>query len=647
MQQVANSRVIDDSGFIDNSVLIDNSVSANWLNIREKEMSLIIKIVRLLCDSKKSRMLSHCKSVFMNNIEAIQNRIIRENPPLFTNLKNTKYTCSFKYPLVGIEQNYESIIKSFIEALHVQDDLAFYWTKQILDTFKSSQKRLGSLKSELVIFDILLWFVKKRFVDDDDKGRILTAHIKVLLAWFKNPRLKFKEIRLTLYYAIMIVLKHDTIQLEQTSINDNIQIENGRCEDIYCINLSREKIVLDDYVVDIHTQKGRSKKKTKIDFASEGAFVENEDDMTVNDLYKRIYLDTKKWETSGEVSFVNSTTAPSSASTPSSVITPIGTQIPKANTKTVTQTQISIISHPKPSLKPDPKLPDIKFQQQTLSEDTIKTILTWPTAQKLTASWKGITYMGPLVVAKGPYDLKKQGDKGRLSRINRRQICNISTDTPNLPYIFVKEQNCSTNVWLISKQIALNDPKDWKPNDRSSCGVLRVSDMSVDTWKTNEQMVILLFKNALLNIATMQGDSGMHNQLAIPLSKTHILTENEIDFNKLIQPIQPRIQQPIQSLLQFSLHTTITALVQIDTEDLRLTQTLNATTDWKELMFIKNPKKELIASIEIGLTKFKKNILRELHRMIKIVNENSTLWGITSNGVLCAQRFVELIEKIT
>ena len=624
-----------------------------WSQIRKNEMCMILKIVDLLCKSKKSRSLSHYKSVFMNNVDVHQRKIMIENPTLFDNVKNTKYTFPFKYQLFGTEQQFEKLVNNFIESLHQKHDLAFYWANQILTLFKATEKRNGSLKSEVIIFDILLWFIKKKF--PTNMCILLTKNVNILVSWYKNPRLKFKEISLTIIYAIALVLNFDIIDFNTTTYEkDYIDFDK-----LYEINLSGTKIEFDNFVIDIHTQKGRANKKTKMDFAQEGAYVENEDLTIVSQLYKQIYVATKKWDIPKEIAISSTPTkkeSPDNDLKTTNIMNLITKYSKTNNTNTSNNTNTTITTNTintpntttnmiKVTTTPL-KLPDLVYEGRFITPILLKNIISWPTAQKLTASWKKVTYMGSEFVAKGPFDIRKITEKDRLLRVNRRQICNIATNTPNLPYFFVKEQNCLTNVWIISRQLAKTEPKKWKSNDRSSCGVSRVIDLSPEIWVKDERLILILFKNMLLNILTMQGDSGMHNQLIVPSSKMDILSESKIDIlsddnigfngNILTNTLNNNVEKDEKQNYTF---------VQIDTEDLRMTQPLSTTNDWKELTFIKNPKKDVITSIEKGLIKFNTSIVNELQRMMIIIEQNRDSWGITSNGFACSKRFIELLQQ--
>ena len=620
-------------------------VLQTWLDIREKEMCLILNIVDMLCKSKKSRSFSHYKAVFMNSIESHQKKIIDENPNLFSGLENTKYTFPIKYQLSGEEEKYRKLINNFIEALYLKNDIVFYWANQILLSFKPTQKRNGSLKTEIFIFDVLLWFIKKHF--NGDVCNILTKNVKILLSWFKNPRLKFKEISLTLVYAIMLLLKYEVIDLATNNVKYETKYANF--EKVYNTNLSGTIIEFDSYVIDVHTQKGRNNKKTKVDFAQEGAFVENEDKILVSQLYKQIYLETKKWDIPNKVKIMKDTTTfkdtttmkdtTTITSTKNSVKPNVNVLITKYTTAQNTQCSASVTD----SSNDNPKLPEIVYDQQYITPIILKAILKWPTAQKQTASWKKKTYMGHNYVAKGPYDIRKIGEKGRLLRVNRRQLCNIGTDTPNLPYFFVREQNCLSNVWIISKQLAMNEPKLWKSNDRDSCGVYRVINLNPKTWENNERLVVLLFKNVLLNIVTMQGDSGMHNQLTISHNKLNVLVDKSLDLKNVQIDISVNKSVDVSNVIS---KNDVVSLVQIDTEDLRMSQPLSTTNDWKELMFIKNPKKEVMVAIEKAIVKFNIKIIDELKLMMISIHKNANLWGLTKNGLLCGKRFIELIAEL-
>jgi hypothetical protein len=262
--------------------------------IREKEMKTLVEIISLLCEAKKNRILSHYRAVYMNPIEEHQVRIMEQNPELFEGIDDPPKGSPLKYPLEGSEETPESrnMIDHFVSALLLKEDIVFYWLKQILDGFTPTKKRFKSLKPELFVFDILLWFCRKSTID----LKSIKSDIEIMLKWFKDKRLTFKEINFTLFYSVMMILKRDVI-LDRSNLKCLIApIERDALYSMYTINLNNDVPKFDDYVIDIHTFAGRAENKNKLAFALVGAHVENEDLLVVNDLYKTIYNDTKSWE---------------------------------------------------------------------------------------------------------------------------------------------------------------------------------------------------------------------------------------------------------------------------------------------------------------------------------------------------------------
>ncbi len=93
--------------------------------------------------------------------------------------------------------------------------------------------------------------------------------------------------------AIMSAIKRpwDGVNLKDFKTNETNKNERIT-SNINILTQGKYKFVVDDYVVDMHTKKGRMSGKTRKDFVEEGAIVVNEETVYSIPLFEKIYRES-------------------------------------------------------------------------------------------------------------------------------------------------------------------------------------------------------------------------------------------------------------------------------------------------------------------------------------------------------------------
>lgn len=171
----------------------------------------------------------------------------------------------------------------------------------------------------------------------------------------------------------------------------------------------RKPLVLDDFVVDMHTSQGRMNGMNSSVFATVGAHVENEDTSLLNETYRKIYIDIRK-----------------------------NSQIkqPEIDESEVSEVEIdestkseTLINEDKSVQKGEYKLPVSK-----LPDDILNKLKTVPYGQKPTSLYKPIVYMFPDFVIKGPY--KHHRYQQVVLTEFRREVFNFWGDITSGPFTY-------------------------------------------------------------------------------------------------------------------------------------------------------------------------------------------------------------------
>ncbi len=254
------------------------------------ERAYLVKMVKLLANSQKTRALSHLKTVF-----GMGWKVMDIYDKFYQNDKSLMDMQTIKVPKYGEEFYKEkdsvgvrNIIDGFTWCLDNISDNVFYWYFLLMRTDAVSGKRGAASKKPYIMWQI----IKNRIKGLDNKYDNLKELCDTHYFLFKKYPNSRNEQNLYLMNIILFFLRKEDINWNRDkTIHDGV-ISDEEVNNIYKINFDfyKKGIAkrLPQFVYDMHTSEGKKAGKNSKDFAVEGSFVNNESKFTV-DKYKAIY----------------------------------------------------------------------------------------------------------------------------------------------------------------------------------------------------------------------------------------------------------------------------------------------------------------------------------------------------------------------
>ena len=111
------------------------------------------------------------------------------------------------------------------------------------------------------------------------------------LEWFFK-KMTHQEKPIYLYHAILLLVRRQQIDWEVKVLH--IDTPMAEVESLYAYHLAGRKRPIDDYVLDIHTHRGKRRGNCLENFALEGAYVKNENIDFLQSEYREIYVMLKQ-----------------------------------------------------------------------------------------------------------------------------------------------------------------------------------------------------------------------------------------------------------------------------------------------------------------------------------------------------------------
>jgi hypothetical protein len=111
------------------------------------------------------------------------------------------------------------------------------------------------------------------------------------LEWFFK-KMTHQEKPIYLYHAILFLVRRQQIDWEAEPLS--IDTPMAEVESLYAYHLAGWKRPMEDYVLDLHTQRGKRNGNCLENFAMEGAYVENENADLLRPEYREIYVMLKQ-----------------------------------------------------------------------------------------------------------------------------------------------------------------------------------------------------------------------------------------------------------------------------------------------------------------------------------------------------------------
>ncbi len=250
---------------IENWKKVDSMIDILLLKAKDKNMmtlksKTIIELISYMSLTKHSRSPSHFNSLYIIDDKKVLNKIKKylHHFPTINSLINKK-----------INDSRETIIliDEFKKSINDNNMWSIYYARKI-------HAECTPAVASKNIFGIL-----------EKSGKIKDEYIKLGKKWFKELK-SIKECFLT--YAIPILSINLNKKEKEDASSCNIIIkEVDNWKDYYFKNIRNILITIDDYVIDMHTKKGRIENKNGSDFIMEGAVVNNE--FILNSEFKDFY----------------------------------------------------------------------------------------------------------------------------------------------------------------------------------------------------------------------------------------------------------------------------------------------------------------------------------------------------------------------
>ena len=136
----------------------------------------------------------------------------------------------------------------------------------------------------------IVWEILHRFIDQNSEYEFVRETICALQKFYN--RMNHREKPIYLYHAVLLMVRRK--EIDWTSQPPPIDTPFADVEKLYRDHLGGGKMEMDDYVLDIHTKRGKRGGHCLEKFALEGAYVKNENDKFLHKEYREIYISLKK-----------------------------------------------------------------------------------------------------------------------------------------------------------------------------------------------------------------------------------------------------------------------------------------------------------------------------------------------------------------
>lgn len=272
-------------------------VSAYCKSTHSRILDHLGSVYKLGCMMKIEELTEHglpnlCKEAYVpeDNVLKRINAEIPEYPYFQEGYRNKKG----EY-IKADSENVRTYVHNMLVLLGRGKDGAMYWMYRIM-VMDNVGRHNRSTKPASLIFDVLRWYstlFNYLYVRERDED--VTEMIDRAERWYRelsNLKESILCVSMCVYWFVLVFKKeegrYDSVLDHEPEITLKLDTE----KDVF--SHVGEEIVLDDYVLDMHTKRGRKLGKNRKTFAEEGSLVVNEDKRVSNDKYKRFYDEMKK-----------------------------------------------------------------------------------------------------------------------------------------------------------------------------------------------------------------------------------------------------------------------------------------------------------------------------------------------------------------
>jgi hypothetical protein len=233
------------------------------LPVKASGVKMIATLVSYLARSKHIRLCSDYKAVFLTPV--VREMMMAKFPGVYKGHQKI-------INKISEENDPKKLGSMVVKMLKKRDDKAFYPLGKILEFEKLPFKTYSSVKPQ---------YYAMKCLEDAGLDKKIVA---ILVKWLKGGIANLKvEHNLPVYYGMSILLHMDK------NLEEELDITEPKIT-----NFTSKKIPkVPGYALDKHTLTGRLAGKTALDFAIEGARVENEDEDLLNKTHRKIYLESK------------------------------------------------------------------------------------------------------------------------------------------------------------------------------------------------------------------------------------------------------------------------------------------------------------------------------------------------------------------
>lgn len=260
------------------------------LEVEDRNFNMVCAIVQQLAGAQKTRIMSHLARVY--SMLGFQYVADNKLPLTIDNYKNVKqYNCEVdisKYIKAGDPEVLITLAKIFYIRLSEKDPNCFGWLSEYKYVADENKLKVVKRAHNTTNPMIIIWEMLKDRLHYE-VGDLLYK------AWQKYEPQAF--IRLAL--ARIIYTDNSSDVYNDVSEELNKAGQTWQTEGLPYMNKLLKadyELELDDYVIDMHTSRGKAKYKDdvegRLNFAKNGAYVANEDLTYHVDLFEKIYINS-------------------------------------------------------------------------------------------------------------------------------------------------------------------------------------------------------------------------------------------------------------------------------------------------------------------------------------------------------------------
>jgi hypothetical protein len=266
-----------------------------WIENRNNPLSrkFLVDMYSYLTSQKMIRLISDLHSVYLLQPDYVKAKHMKDLMQIHKNIQKRHPTVYSDQTEVG-EVNWEeemgrypstiqTCIQGIIYNLQKGSDHVFFWIKKLCEIEKED-------KTPKYKYMKIVWEILHRFIDRRSEYEFVRDTISALQKFY--TRMGHREKPIYLYHAVLLMVRRKEIDWNSTAPQVDTPIADVL--QLYGNHLCGCKMEMDDYVLDLHTKRGKRGTHCLEKFALEGAHIKNENQNFLNQEYREIYILLKK-----------------------------------------------------------------------------------------------------------------------------------------------------------------------------------------------------------------------------------------------------------------------------------------------------------------------------------------------------------------